>query len=110
MTLLSREAILAAADLPRELLEVPEWGGSVWVGTMSGLARDEFEQAIRDGGNGRALVASFCIQDEQGNRLFSAADAEALGAKSAIALTRVVRASLKLNKLGDLAIEDAKGN
>ena len=40
---LNREAILAAEDLPRELVEVPEWGGAVYVRALTGAERDQFE-------------------------------------------------------------------
>lgn len=108
---LSRDAILAADDLPRELVEVPEWGGSVWVGTMSGRDRDEFERLVTAGTeNARARLALVCLQDDAGQRLFTPDDVAALGAKSSAALTRVAQVALRLNRLGDSAIEDAKGN
>ena len=42
MNILSKDAILAADDLPRETVHVPEWGGDVYVRTMSGTDRDAF--------------------------------------------------------------------
>ena len=41
--LLSKEAILAAQDVVTELVEVPEWGGSVRVRGLTGAERDAFE-------------------------------------------------------------------
>ena len=51
MNILTKEAILAADDLPRETVLVPEWGGDVYVRTMSGTDRDAFESSLiaRDG-------------------------------------------------------------
>lgn len=115
--LLTREAILAASDLKVEVVEVKEWGGSVRVSTMSGAARDEWEREIVNRANGnkwvgnaRALLASYTIVDEQGNRLFSAADIEALGAKNGAALQRVCKVAQKLNRLTGADLEETKGN
>ena len=49
MNILSKEAILAADDLPREKVNVPEWGGEVLVRTMSGTDRDAFEASLQIG-------------------------------------------------------------
>ena len=46
MNILSKEAILAADDLPREIVSVPEWGGQVCVRTMTGTDRDAFETSL----------------------------------------------------------------
>ena len=46
MKLLSRDEILAASDLTKELVEVPEWGGSVYVRAMTGTERDSYEESV----------------------------------------------------------------
>ena len=116
MATLSRAAILAADDLAKETVSVPEWGGEIIIGTMTGAARDAWEQSIAGQGgkvniaNIRARMLAYCALDENGNRLFSDADAEALGQKSGAALDRCVRVAQKLNKLTDEDLKEVKGN
>ena len=119
MTLLTREAILGASDIKTQTVDVPEWGGTVLVGAMNGQARDEWEQSLitRAGGksepnlaNVRARLVAATVVDESGQRIFSAADVQALGNKSSAALERVCKVAQRLNGLGDADLEELKGN
>lgn len=118
--LLTRDQILAADDLPRELVEVPEWGGAVLVRTLTGAERDQFEaQVVEMRGrkikslnmaNLRARLVSLCVVDEKGERLFTDADVKALGGKSAAALQRVFDVASRLSGLGEEDIEELEKN
>lgn len=114
--ILSREQILAAEDLPKETIDVPEWGGSVIVSTMTGTRRDAFEASIvlADGRpdliDMRAKLAVACIVDEAGEPVFSQGDIVTLGRKSAKALERIVKVAQRLNKIGNDELEALKGN
>ena len=116
--MLSREAILAADDLKSEEVSVPEWGGTVRVAMMTGTVRDAWEQSLVPAGKGqapnvaniRARLVAACAVDETGARLFSDADAVALGNKSAAALERVAKACQRLNGLTAEEAEAARGN
>jgi hypothetical protein len=117
--LLTREAILSASDIKTERVAVPEWGGDVLVGTMSGEARDQWEQSliVRKAGktepsleNIRARLVAATVVDENGARLFTAEDVVALGNKSSAALERVCKVAQQLNGLGDADLEELKGN
>lgn len=115
MAILDRAAILAADDLAKETVSVPEWGGEVIISTMTGTARDAWEQSIAGDGkpniaNIRARLLSFCAVDESGKRLFSEADVDALGAKSGAALDRCVRVAQRLNKITEEAVKESRGN
>lgn len=101
--MLSRDQILAADDLPRAEVAIPEWGGSIFVRTMNGSERDRFEAAHlkAPGVDFRARVAVACACDDQGAPLFTAEDIPALGAKSSAALTRIFEAASKLNRMSD---------
>jgi hypothetical protein len=122
MAALTREAILAVQDLAREEVQVPEWGGSVSIKSMTGTERDAWEQSLvpaegkagkaskADVRNIRARLVAMCAVDEAGQRLFTDADVQALGAKSAVALDRCARVAQRLNGLMPEALEDAKGN
>jgi hypothetical protein len=112
MALLGRDQILTAQDLPTVDVDVPEWGGTVRVRMMTGGERDAFEAGTitRHGKkieqnlvNIRARLVALCVVDEKGQRLFSEADAAALGQKSAAALNRVFNAAQQLNALTEEA-------
>lgn len=116
MTLLTREAILGADDRRTEDVHVPEWGGTVRVRALSGAERDAFEAAIAgvrpDGSrrfnlvNVRARLIALSAVDAEGNRLFTDADVEALGEKSAEAMTRVFEVAQRLSGLTDADVEE----
>jgi len=117
--LLTREAILQAEDLPTEDVEVPEWGGVVRVRGLTGAERDAFEQSIVEQRgkntrmnlrNIRARLVALTVVDEEGNRLFSDDDVEALGRKSAAALNRVFEVAQRLSGLRPEDVEELAGN
>lgn len=117
--MLTREQILSASDRNSESVDVPEWGGSVLVSAMSGVARDAWEQSlvVRKAGkvepnmaNMRARLVAACLVDSTGARLFGDADIAALGEKSCAALERVCKVAQRLNGLTDQELETAKGN
>lgn len=117
MALLTADAILAAQDRPHEDVSVPEWGGEVRVATMSGKDRDEFEAESYEAGksgtqlvNIRARLVARCLVDENGSRLFSLKQIEALGAKSAAALDRIYAVATRLNGMTEADIEDLEKN
>jgi hypothetical protein len=114
-TLLTRAAILAADDVKREPVHVPEWGGTVLVQSMTGIDRDEFEaemenqkgkDAQANRRNFRAKLAARTIVDEKGERLFSESDIAALGKKNSWALTRVAMVAARLSALNEQDIEE----
>lgn len=113
---LTKEAILAAKDTNIHSFEVEEWSGTILMRTMSGAARDKFEQTIaheEDGrvDNIRALLLSLCICDEEGKLLFpSAADVEALGNKDGAVLDRLFKYAMGINGMNDGAVDDAEKN
>ncbi len=119
MALLTRDQILAAEDLKRETIDVPEWGGDVIVRSLTGAERDAFEDSVvRQRGktrelnlrNARARLVSLSLIDESGTRLFSDGDVEALGRKSAAALDRVFAAAQRLSGLTENDIDELAKN
>lgn len=118
MPLLTRDQILSADDLGRELVNVPEWGGDVYVRGLTGKERDQFEASMIDQRgksqsvnlqNIRAKLAGLSICDESGKRVFTDADLQALAGKSAIALNRVFEVARRLSGLGDNDVEELAG-
>lgn len=119
MTLLTKDAILSASDLQHEDVAVPEWGGTVRVRVMTGAERAQFEEdsfrieggkAVPQLDNYQARLVALCAIDEHGHRLFSVADIEVLGGKSATALGRVYAVARRINGIGTEAAEAARKN
>lgn len=115
--MLTREAILGAADGRFQDVEVPEWGGVVRVKVMTGAERDAFESLVIARSklgqlteNMRATVVAATVVDEKGAQIFTEADIEALGRKSWVALERVADVAARLNRLTDGDVEEIRKN
>lgn len=120
MSILTKDQILEASDLTTESVEVPAWGGSVNVRSMSGADRDSFEASMMkvaedgtrtpDMTNMRAKLVALTVVDEAGNRLFEVSDIDRLALKSAAALEIVFDVAQRLNGLGVKAEAAAEKN
>lgn len=134
--ILTASDILTAADMPPpERVEVPEWGGAVFVRTLTAGERDRLEKAILDARpqedknkdkdkneeadkrrqtivppNFRGLLVSLAACDEQGKRLFTDADVAKLSDKSAAAMSRVFDVALRLSGFTDADVEELQKN
>lgn len=122
MALLSKAQILQAEDLPFEDVDVPEWGGTVRVRSMTGKERDAYEESCvvfrqkgrktvteRNLSNARAKLLARCIIDETGNLLFGEPEIQALGMKSARALDRVYEVATQINGMSAEDMEELEG-
>ena len=117
---LTAEEILNAQDAQVIPLDVPEWGGSIFIRTMSGKERDRIEimfDNMQDKKNGgikikawRAEFASLVIADESGKRIFTDGQAVALGDKNGGVLDRIADAGMAHNKLDAASIEETEKN
>lgn len=121
MAYITRDVILNSKDIETEDVEVPEWGGIVKVKAMSGTERDAFEASIVDasakGGprmkteNIRAKLCVKTIVDPTSLQpMFTVADIEALGRKSAAALDRVYAVASRLSRVSQDDIEELEKN
>lgn len=113
--LLSKSAILGAADLKHEDVQVPAWGGTVRIRAMTGMERDVFRTSIASEtgvpvGRFSAALLAATIVDESGEQLFSVDDIEALQAKSAASLDVPADVAMRLNGLGVKSGSDAAKN
>ena len=113
--ILGRDDVLKADDLVKELVEVPEWGGSVYVKGMSGTERDAYESSIMEQrgnkrevnlSNFRAKLVAFSVCDEDGKLLFSQKDVAEIGKKSAAALQRVYDVATKMSAISKEDVEE----
>jgi len=104
-----REQILAKDDKKRVPVEVPEWGLTVWVQSMSGADRESFDELISKAPHQlwiRSVV--LCACEEDGTRLFPDSDTAALKTRSAAALERIAKAALAVSGLQKT--EEVAGN
>lgn len=117
--ILTKDGILAADDLKRELVSVPEWGGDVYVRVITGDELGGFQAMFLEAKgadrseNMSRMIADLCaltLCDETGLRLFATSEMRTLGAKSASALNRVFAVSLRLNGLNKDDVDELAGN
>lgn len=117
--LLTREQILEVQDIQTEVVDVPEWGGSVKVQGLTGEERDALESSlIRGKGknasinmqNLRAKLVAASVVNGNGERVFTDQDAIALGKKSASALDRVFAVAQELSGITKEDIEELEKN
>ena len=112
---LGADDILNSNDLKYEKVEVPEWGGFVYVKMMSAKERDAWEyanyvnkeNAIR---NVRGSLLQKTICNVEGKLIFKEEHAEQLGEKGSSAVERVFSVAQKLNKLRASDLEDMTKN
>lgn len=113
---LDAAAILAASDVRVEPVDVPEWGGRVYVRTWTAAEREAFEDAVLgDGGKlakglFRATVCQLSICDQAGALTFGPDDIPALAKRSAAAIARIYQAADRLNTISGQAQASVEGN
>lgn len=114
---IDKQSVFASPDLKTESVELPEWGGTLCVRTMTGAERDGWEASLSPVGstgpnlaNLRARLLVKCVVDDQGARVFTDADADALGAKSAAVLERLFAVAQRLNGLAGNSVATASKN
>lgn len=116
---LGRDAILAKVDVQERELYVPEWETWVNVRGLTARERDDYERSIMVGKgkdrdvnlrNLRAKLVVRSVVDSAGQLLFSDADIEALGDKSAAALERIFDVARDLSGLSEQDTEELLKN
>lgn len=100
-----REFILKADDLKKQKIHIDEWNCDLWVRQLTGKQLDEWEKSGADIIGLRAKIVSFCVVDDDGNRVFSDKDIEKLSNKCGAALNKIVDACSKLNLITQKDIE-----
>lgn len=114
---LTREQINAIDDISVEMVEVnvPEWGGSVFLRPMTVGELDEYSNAVvraKDKGlsNFRSRLVAYCLCNDKGERLFSDADVDQLARRNAVVVNRLYEAADKLNDISPQKVEAVAGN
>ena len=115
---LTREEIKAKRGvLPREPLDVPALGGTVYVGKMNAKMRDAFEQMVTGGKVGgvnldniRARFVALVTVDAEGKPLFTQEDAEWIGELDTEAVQAIVDKGFEINGIGQNVVEEVAKN
>lgn len=114
--MLTMQQILAAPDMEgTQRVDVPEWGGHVYVCKLSGGEGDAWAHR-HDGEDDakpdvRASMVAMCMSDADSNKLcVDKAQAQALGDKSIAALNRVFDSGMNFNGMTRAADEAAAKN
>jgi hypothetical protein len=105
---LTAEQVLAASDIDTEAIDVPEWGGKVYIRGLTAAQRDRYDREIvqidKNGNtsigrleNLRALLVVRCLVAEDGTRLFEDRQARELGEKSSVVIGRLWEVAAKLS-------------
>ncbi len=112
---LSAENVFSADDMKIEPVDVPEWGGRIYVRRLTGRERDEFEQLMNDRRAGKILkvrgvisrIVALASCRADGSQLFTSKDAESrLDEKACAPLMRVFDAALKISGMRDDDIQN----
>ena len=105
---LTASQILAANDTKIEAVDVPEWGGTVYVRVLRGTDRDRFEEWVNKEKDKsvrcRFLVSALC--DDKGSLLFTPEQVASLNEKSGDVLSRVFERAWDINYLSPKAVDE----
>lgn len=112
---LTAEQILAADDLGLVKVNVPEWGGDVFIRVMTVGELDAYQQewaANKQTGvdNFRAKFLARCLCDESGTRLFSDDEILKLASKSAKVVSRLFDKAAQHNAITEKDVEELAKN
>ena len=110
MKKLSKDDIFKADDLPTKDIDIPKWGGTLTIRTLTGAERDQFESAFvnQDQIDIRGLKArliQLTVQNGDGQPMFTKADLQKINSKSASVIDRIFQVS---QSLSGLTKEDAE--
>lgn len=119
--LLNKNAILQAVDVVKELVEVPEWGGSIFVRSITAAERGTIEAAAARFKEGKGKDDSFArlftlrfatmaICDENGARLFTDEEVKELAQKNAAVVSRIAQVAQRLSGFEKKDVEELEKN
>lgn len=107
LAFLDRNAILNAQDVNYEVLEIPEWGGTIRLRTLTGDQAAEFMDMKEDEKKDvMPRILSLAVVDANGDRVFEDTDFVAIMRKSMRPLLRVLKV---VNRMNGFEKEDEAG-
>lgn len=105
--ILNKEDILQAKDVKIEAVDVPEWGGGVYVRSITAAERGQIEEAaakFKESKGKDSFARTFTVKfaalaicDEEGTRLFKDDEIAQLQLKNAAAIARVAEVAQRLS-------------
>lgn len=104
---------MAHKRTPVETVDVPEWGGTVYLTPMNGHDRFSFYRRCTEMGDKESATATLLVRtvtDSEGKRLFTDEDEQAVANLHGHLLDRFAGALTRVNALGSEGHEDAKKN
>ncbi len=115
------KALLAADDLPKVPVKIPEWGiEEAFIRTMTGTDRDAYEESnLEKNAEGKmkftmanisARLVARCLVDAAGARIVPDDKIGALGQKSGKVISRLFRIAQQVNGLDHQSVESAAKN
>jgi len=113
---LTRDEILALQDRKTAVVHVPEWDCDVRIMEMSAGDREAYERMVLrmneqsnkvepDISNLRAKMVAISVVDEEGRRVFTNEDVEALSRKHHEAIRFLFNKAMSLNRIEEEAVE-----
>jgi len=106
--LLNADKILSHVTLKRVKLDIPEWGGHVFVSEMNGTAKDQYENSLMEKigaeyvvsqKNLRAKLVVYSVTDSNGLRLFTDDQIPDVGKMSSSILDRIIEKSKEVGNI-----------
>ena len=110
---LTKAQIIGCSDSEVKEIEVPEWGGSVFIRSINGRERGIVESWVS---NGKVIdgfvnrLMLMCLSDEKGNRLFTDNDLPVIEEKNGAVLSRLATEALSVNGLSSKDFEETEKN
>jgi hypothetical protein len=106
-------------DFKVEVLHVPEWGGDVYIRTLSAADRDNYSGSIQatekekpNVENFRARLVARCLCGEDGSPFYADAEvgATTIGGANSAAIEKIFQACRKLNAMTDKDLAEMEKN
>ena len=115
MKKLSKDDIFKADDLPTKDMDIPEWGGTLTIRTLTGAERDQFESAFVnqdkiDIRGMKARLIQLTVMNGDGQPMFTKADLQKINSKSASVIDRIWHVSRRLSGLTKEDADELVGN
>lgn len=124
MTLLNFDDIVASQDKEYQDVDVPEWGGTVRIATMSGEDRDRWELSMMQADDSsergfklnfdaysRVRLVAMCLVDNNFSRIFTTTEEmDALAKKSGKVMDLLYDVAQRVNGITDSDIDDLEKN
>ncbi len=108
-TVLSRERLLAADDTLTETVDVPEWGGSVVLRSLTLAQAKKVRRYIADNRDNAEVddldIAMVVLIEGMVDPQLDAGDVVALSGKQTSVITRLSRKVIDLSRMGNLLAE-----